>query len=123
MGRIITVEDLQPFGPEASEAQLNALIDDAEAVAMRLVPCLDAAGDQELWAVAKAVLRRAILRSVEQGSGAVQSMTAGIYGQTLDTRTPASRGIFYPSEEAQLRELCAGSASRGIRVLRTTPSW
>lgn len=124
MAFILSWADLEPFGLNLPEAAVEALVEDAEATARRIAPCLSPTSDSEVLAAAKAVLRRAVLRAAEQGSGAMQTMTAGPYGATLDTRTPASRGIFYPSEEAQLRELCESAPpGRKIRVLRVTPTW
>lgn len=105
---LIQTSDLEPFAAiPAGKAQ--ALINDAEALAARVAPCLTTATDAAVRAAAKAILRRAILRWNDIGSGALQSQTAGPFGVTLDTRQAGREG-FWPSEEAALAALCADSA-------------
>jgi hypothetical protein len=106
MGTFLTVDDLAPFATiEAVKA--NAMIDDAEAMAVLAAPCITADGFAYADAV-KAILRGAVLRWNESGNGAVQSQTAGPFGQTLDTRQER-RGMFWPSEIVSLQSLCASS--------------
>ena len=87
-------------------------IADAEAMAVLAAPCL---GTGELSnaqaAQLKAVLRQALMRWREAGSGALSAQTAGPFGQTIDTRQER-RGMFWPSELDQLRSIC-GTASTG----------
>jgi hypothetical protein len=106
MGTYLTVEDLAPFVTiEATKAE--AMIDDAEAMALLAAPCIAAVGFAYTAAV-KAILRGAVIRWNDSGSGAVQSQTAGPFGQTLDTRQER-RGMFWPSEIVALQSLCADS--------------
>lgn len=70
---------------------------------------------------AKAILRGAIMRWDDAGSGALSSQTAGPFGQQLDTRTPR-RSMFYPSEIAQLRDVCGGTSPSGAFSIDTTPA-
>lgn len=103
---LIETTDLAPFATIDSD-KLAAMISDAEAWATTVAPCLseDLSADQA--AAAKAVLRAAILRWNEAGTGAVQTSTAGPFGQTLDTRQER-RGMFWPSEIEQLQAICSG---------------
>lgn len=104
MSTFLTVEDLAPFATiEATKAQ--AMIDDAEAMAVLAAPCIT--GDTFAnTAAVKAILRGAVLRWNEAGTGALQQQQAGPFGQTLDTRLER-RGMFWPSEITQLQNLCS----------------
>jgi hypothetical protein len=95
--------DLTPFAT-IDEAKAQAMIDDALALAARVAPCI-LTDTFEYAAAAKAILRGAILRWNDSGSGALQAQTAGPFGQTLDTRQ-VRKGMFWPSEIEQLQELC-----------------
>jgi hypothetical protein len=102
----LTPDDLTPFATiDATKAQ--AMIDDAEAMAVLAAPCIAADGFTNTSAV-KAILRGAVIRWNDAGSGALQAQTAGPFGQTLDTRQER-RGMFWPSEIVQLQSLCAGA--------------
>lgn len=116
----ITVDDLRPFAPDIDEAKALAMIDDALALAARVAPCILSA-DFEHGAAAKAVLRGALLRWNDTGTGAVTSQTAGPFSQTIDTRQQR-RPLFWPSEIEQLQELCGGSESSGAFSLDTAPA-
>jgi hypothetical protein len=106
MGTFLDVEDLAPFATiEAAKA--NAMIEDAEAMALLAAPCIAAEGFAYATAV-KAILRGAVLRWNDSGSGALQAQQAGPFGQTLDTRQER-RGMFWPSEIVSLQSLCADS--------------
>ena len=98
--------DLAPFA-SIDEAKAQAMIDDAEAMAVLAAPCITADGFTHTDAV-RAILRGAVLRWNESGTGALQAQTAGPFGQTLDTRQER-RGMFWPSEIVQLQSLCAGA--------------
>lgn len=106
MGTFLDVTDLAPFA-NVDTAKAEAMIDDAEAMALLAAPCISAAGFTHGAAV-KAILRGAVLRWNDAGSGALQSQTAGPFGQTLDTRQER-RGMFWPSEIVALQGLCAGA--------------
>lgn len=98
----LTVEDLTPFASIA-EPKAQAMIDDVLALAARVAPCI-LTEEFEYAAAAKAILRGAVLRWNDTGSGAVQSQTAGPFGQTI---TPAPRkSTFWPSEIQDLQALC-----------------
>lgn len=99
----LTLDDLTPFAT-VDPARGQAMIDDALALAARVAPCI--IDDEFEYAdAARAVLRGAILRWHDSGSGAITQQTAGPFGQTFDTRTER-RSLFWPSEIGALQELC-----------------
>lgn len=116
----LTPADLTPFATiDAAKAQ--AMIDDALALAARVAPCI--LTDTFAYdAAAKAILRGAILRWNEAGTGALQSQTAGPFGMQVDTRQQR-RGMFWPSEIAELQELCRdGEVTGRAFSIDTTPA-
>lgn len=107
-------DDLAPFA-DIPEAKAQAMIDDALALAARVAPCiLD--DEFEYEAAAKAILRGAVLRWHEAGSGAFaqRTETRGPFstGETYDTRQQR-RGMFWPSEIEALQDLCKGAVTSG----------
>ena len=118
MAAFLIVDDLLAFAPDIDQGKAAMMIEDAVALAVLAAPCigvvpttLPAAQQGAL----KAILRGAILRWNDSGSGALSAQTAGPFGQTLDTRQPR-RGMFWPSEIAQLRDLCGGTSSGAFSV-------
>lgn len=108
MVSIIEPADLTPFA-EIDTEKAEQLIADAEAMAKLVAPCLkdpEFLEEEDLVLAAKAILRGAILRRNESGSGAITQAGAAGFQITTDTRSPV-RSWFWPSEVAQLRELCA----------------
>lgn len=107
MANIISPLDLEPFA-EIQLDKADAMIEDAMADASRVAPCIT---DEDLTAVKaaqfKSVLRAAILRWNDSGSGALQAQQAGPFGQTLDTRIQR-KGMFWPSEIEALQDICKG---------------
>lgn len=101
----ISSEDFEPFA-KIDAAKLAAMIDDAEAMAITVAPCLEGSLTAAQGAAVKAILRGAILRWHEAGSGALQSKTAGPFSATFDTRIQR-RGMFFPSEITDLQKVCA----------------
>lgn len=102
----LDVSDLEPFASiDATKAQ--AMIDDAEAMAVLVAPCISA-DDFAYAGAVRAILRGAVLRWNDAGTGALSAQTAGPFGQTLDTRQER-RGMFWPSDIEQLQGLCAGT--------------
>ena len=117
MGTFIIPVDLTPFAAIA-DAKATAMIDDAEANAVLVAPCLPTlttAPDGETpeaaairlakVAAVKAILRRAILRWNDAGFGALQQQTSGPFSQTVTTT--ASKTLFWPSEIEQLQGVCS----------------
>lgn len=112
----ITPADLAPFA-EIDETKAQAMIDDAMARAALVAPCI-VAEDFALTAAAKAIIRAAVLRWHDLGSGAVKTQTVGPFGQTVDG-TSVRKGMFLLSEVEELKGLC-GSASTGKAFQITT---
>jgi hypothetical protein len=114
MGEFIQVSDLTPFVPNIDGVKATAMIEDVEAQALLLAPCI---GDDDFAATAglKAILRGAILRWNDTGSGAAQQQSAGPFSMMVDTRQER-RGMFWPSEITQLQSLC-GVATTGAYTL------
>lgn len=106
MGLFITPGDLTPFAA-IDAAKAAAMIEDAESMALLVAPCLGAVPMPEgVVGPVKAILRGAILRWHEAGTGVVQQTQVGPFGQSLDTRQ-VRRGMFWPSEIEQLQGLCS----------------
>lgn len=123
---ILDVSDLQIFAPDIDPAKAEAMIEDAEAIATRVAPCLAADDvDAALVAAAKAIIRRAILRWNQQGSGGLTTtqQTAGPFGQmqTFDNRLSSGR-LFWPSEITDLQDLCKTGTSDGAFSVDTAPA-
>lgn len=104
MGTFLSVEDLAPFAT-IDAARAEAMIEDAEAMALLAAPCIATIGFVHGAAV-KAILRAAVLRWNDTGSGAAQTVQSGPFAQTLDTRQER-RSMFWPSEIVALQGLCA----------------
>ena len=110
MGTYLQPADLTPFAdiPEAKAAEMIA---DAEAWAVVAAPCLatpEFQADVSMSAAARAVLRQAILRWHDAGTGAVTQTVSGPHSQSVDTRQ-TRKGMFWPSEISQLQALCSDS--------------
>ena len=114
----LTPSDLAPFA-SIEDAKAHAMIEDALAMAARVAPCITDA-DFAYPDAARAILRGAILRWNDSGTGAVQQQTAGPFGQTIDTRQQR-RGMFWPSEITELAKLCADSTSGRAFEVDTAP--
>ncbi|WP_234802098.1 hypothetical protein [Mycolicibacterium conceptionense] len=115
---LIAVADLLPFSPDLDEDKAEAMIADALALAERVAPCI---ADPEFVysAAAKAVLRSAILRWNDQGSGSGPALVAGVFGATPQNQP--RRNLFYPSEIAELQALCGGGRGKAFSIDTTPP--
>lgn len=106
----ISKTDLDAFADDITEVKAREMIADAMAMALLVAPCLD---DPQLTAkkaaAAKAIIRGAILRWHEAGSGALsqKQQSAGPFAQseTYDTRQ-IRRAMYWPSEIEQLQSIC-----------------
>lgn len=106
--------DLAPFA-EIPEAKAQAMIDDAVALAVRVAPCINEPEFSQ-HAAARAILRGAVLRWNEAGTGALHSETLGSdYSYTTDNRQQR-RGLFWPSEIEQLQGLCRSAPTGAFSV-------
>jgi hypothetical protein len=107
----LSPEDLEPFA-DIPPAKAQAMIEDALALAATVAPCIttDAFPHD---AAARAILRRAILRWHDSGSGAITQESIGPYNYSTDTRDARSNrsGLFWPTEIEQLQDLCRGDDS------------
>lgn len=106
----ITTADLEPFAT-IDPVKAEAMIDDALAMAVLIAPCIIDADFAHAGA-AKAVIRGAILRWHDSGSGAYQQQQAGQFAVTMDTRQPR-RSLFWPTEIESLQKMCQDSESGG----------
>jgi hypothetical protein len=104
---LIAASDLTPFA-DIDAAKAAAMIEDALGQAEFHAPCIKDPGFAHRR-MAKSILRGAILRWHDSGSGAIQSQTTLSYAQTIDTRQPR-KAMFYPSEIEQLKQLCRTDA-------------
>lgn len=124
----ITPEDLAPFA-SIPEIKALAMIADAEAKAIIAAPPLgDPAKLTEVQrAQVKAILRDAILRWNDRGSGALTQTSIGQVSVSADTRI-ASRNLFTAAELDLLRAIAGGdgggafsldlAAGAGVRTAR-----
>ena len=126
MATFLQVSDLTPFA-EIDQAKAAEMIADAEAWAVMAAPCLktpEFQADADMAAAVKSVIRQAVLRWHEAGTGAVQTQVSGPFSNTVQYQ--ARRGMFWPSEITQLRDLCAeftGASSSGKAfTIDTTPA-
>lgn len=121
MGAFIDDTDLAPFATIES-AKAAAMIEDAEAMAIEAAPCIaDPTFTAQKRKTVKAILRGAILRWNEAGTGAKTARAGLGYSETIDTTNPR-KGMFWPSEIDQLRNLCKAADSGGAYAVDTLPS-
>ena len=112
---LITIDDLTPFAT-IDNAKAEAMIEDATAQASLVAPCLTDGTEltPAQQSAAKAILRRAILRWNETGvAGVVTQQSAGPFSQT--TTTTNRGGLFWPSEIAELQNVCKSASPSGDR--------
>ena len=115
---VIELADLQAINPDIDTAKAGAMIQDAVAQATLVAPCL--ADDTSLTdlqvAQFKAVLRAAVIRWDDAGSGAVltEQVTAGPFAQsqTVDS-SRLRKGLFWPSELDLLQKICGTGRKAG----------
>lgn len=123
MGVSITVDDLLVFNPDLDESMAEIWIRDGMALAKRVAPCID---DEEFpfADAAAAIIRGAILRWADSGSGAISQKTrvAGPFTSTdtFDTRQKR-RTLFFPTEISELQKLCQDANSGGAFAIDTAP--
>lgn len=101
----LTIEDLAPFAT-IDQAKASAMIEDAEAMALMAAPCLSGTLSAAQRKVAKAILRAAVLRWNDQGTGALVQESIGPYSSTYDNRE-RRRGLLWPTEIEALQKVCA----------------
>ncbi len=116
---LIAPSDLANFAT-IDEAKAAAMIEDALGMAELVAPCITEPEFAHRRA-AKSLLRGAILRWHEAGSGVAVTKMAGMYGQTLDTRQPR-KAMFFPAEIDQLRKLCHRDNEGGAYAIDLLPA-
>lgn len=103
----LTVDDVKPLAPDASDEKLSILIEDIVARAKNLVPAL--AGDltEDQAKAAKGVIRNAVARRADAGTGAVvtESNRTGDFSQSVTREGGREKPLFYQSEIDELRAL------------------
>lgn len=113
---LINPDDLAPFAT-IEATRLEAMIADSVAVAVQAAPCLaDETGlSQQQRAAAKAMLRAAILRWHEAGSGAIQQHTqvAGPFTDSATFVQTPRKSMFLREEIEALRDICASGNDSG----------
>jgi hypothetical protein len=114
----ITPADLDPFA-DIDSAKAQAMIDDALGMATMVAPCIleDSFAFPD---AAKAVIRGAILRWNDAGTGAITTRQAGPYQQVIDSNTRRNN-LFWPSEITQLRGMCASNSRTAYVVDMSEP--
>lgn len=119
MAVTLTYADLTPFVPNLDEAKAEAMIEDALALAARIAPCILEA-DFKYEAAAKAVIRGAILRWHDGGSGLYVQQQAGPFQITTDNRQ-TRKSMFWPSEIDELQALCGRQRAGSAFTIDTAP--
>lgn len=112
----ITLEDLAPFAT-IDEAKAAAMIADAEAKATLAAPGLadpSSLSDAQRGQV-RAILRDAILRWNDRGSGALTQTSIGQVSVSADTRI-VSRNLFTAAELDLLRSITGGNRGRAFSL-------
>lgn len=132
----ITPTDLAPFAT-IDPAKVTAMIADAESMAILTAPCLpglltvpaDETPEAEMLRVAKlnavkAILRGAILRWEDAGSGALQTKQeqTGPFGVQTTVAPQARKSMFWPSELEQLQGICSSGEKGSAFTLDTAPT-
>jgi hypothetical protein len=122
MAPFLEVSDLTAFATiDPVKAQL--MIDDATAMAVMAAPCLESSElSLNQHNAVRAILRGAVLRWNESGTGAVSQQAAGPFSATLDTRQER-RGMFWPSEITQLQGVCSATSSSDAFTIDTVGSY
>jgi hypothetical protein len=131
----ITPADLAPFAT-IDAAKAAAMIADAESMAILAAPCLPGlttppegeTPEAEVLRLAKlaavkAILRGAILRWEDAGSGAVQTSQeqTGPFGVQQTIAPQARKSMFWPSEIESLQGICASGEKGKAYSLDTAP--
>lgn len=124
MGLFLDFADLSPLAPSLAEDEADIYIEDIEAQAADVAPCIiDPMFPHH--ASVKSILRQAVLRWHRAGEGGLssQQQSAGSFSFTnsFDNRT-RGEGRLLVGEEDRLRRLCkAGRASGGRKAFSVTP--
>lgn len=123
----LTLDDLTDFA-DIPAGKAQKMIDSAVARAARVAPCiLDDTLSVSNGEAAKGVIRDAILRWHDSGSGALsqRSQQAGAFGlqESYDTRQ-RRQSLFWPAEIEELEAICrdhTGAETSGVFSIDTAP--
>ena len=132
MGAFIQASDLEPFATiEAVKAA--AMIEDAVAQAYLAAPCLPGlkvapTGEtaealvvrMAKVAAVRSILRAAVLRWNEAGTGVVQTQVTGPFSQTVQVQ--ARRSMFLPVEIEQLQGICKDPDAGKVYAVDVVPT-
>lgn len=110
---LIEPSDLAPFATITAD-KAQEMIEDALGQAEFVAPCIFEA-EFKYRRAAKGILRGAILRWNDAGSGAITTQQAGPFQQVVDSTT-RKHNLFWPSEIAQLQNLCRTKSSGAFAV-------
>jgi hypothetical protein len=102
---VITVENLRARAPNIDEETAADLIKDAMGLAAFHAPCILDENFEHTDAAA-ALIKAAILRWYDQGSGGLSSLQADVFTASYDNRVPRYAGGFMRSEIEKLRQMC-----------------
>lgn len=119
---IIEVSDL-PVSVQ-SEEMVETMVAGANARAARVAPCLvstDPPPTDDQLAEAVMVLVGAVTRWAEAGAGALQSQSAGPFGQTIDTRQRTGYNL-WPSEIEGLQAICSAGTDTSTSAFSIHPA-
>ena len=122
----LTPADLAPFA-DIDEAKASAMIEDVEARALQAAPCITDAEfltDEARVASVRSVLRQAVLRWNDAGTGTFSQLGAGPFQASSDTRQER-KPLLWPSEISDLRDICAeftGTAESAAFMVDMTPT-
>ena len=110
MAVTLELADLTPFAPGIDPDKAEIMIADAIALAARPAPCIlgDELSDSDIAAV-KAILRGAILRWNDQGTGEQAQLTAGIFGYNPKGNQRVS--MLFPTEIQELAAICGNTVT------------
>jgi len=111
-------DDLVPLRPNLDSGMATIMVADALALAAQAAPCIDD-DDFPFEAAAKAIIRSAILRWLDAGSGVITQLVAG--PQQVTFSPEPRRNLFWPSEINQLAALCSDGVSGKAFTIDTTP--
>ena len=122
----LTPADLAPFA-DIDEAKAAAMIEDVEARAAQAAPCIttpEFLADEPRTGAVRAILRQAVLRWNDAGTGVFTQLGAGPYQASSDNRQER-KALLWPSEISDLRDICAsfsGDTAAGAFELDTLPA-
>lgn len=114
----LRVSDLAPF-KIIDAAKATEMIKDVEALALVAAPGLSGELTEPQKAAVKAVLRAAVLRWDDAGTGAIsqESIAAGPFNHSVTTDSRQARyGQLWPSEESALQKIVSSTRRNAYTV-------